>query len=214
MDINQIIGDKSVALVGGADNIDWDSVNKADLVARVNSHWARQGGHCDILYFSCAACLDYRIFTQEELLSQLKFIMINLSHSLFGITEHAQKVWDKAVHRGIPYEFYYHAPARAYQVFNVLRNRQGWDRELSERYDFHPLTGVLATEHLLLSSAKEVFVTGMNLYQSGGVVPDTAGAHSIPQQIAFFRDALKNPRLKLDSEFEAILQKQQPFLLA
>lgn len=203
MDFNSIVDSKSVALIGGADEIDWSEVEKCDLVARVNSHWNRQGGRCDVLYFSCARDLDFSMFEKAELWSQLKFVLVNLSHSLFGeiAAERARFVISLLIERRVPFATYYHAPARAWHLFENLRGKESWERRLSERYDFHPLTGILATEHLLLSSASRVFVTGMSLYQSSGKLPAHAGAHSIPPQVRFFEDSLKSPRLKLDPSF-------------
>lgn len=203
MDFNSIVRDKSVALIGGADEINWTEVEKCDLVARVNSHWSRQGGRCNILYFSCARDLEFSMFEKAELWSQLKFVLVNLSHTLFGsiAAERARFVISLLFERKIPFLTYYHAPARAWHLFEHLRGKDSWERKLSERYDFHPLTGILATEHLLISEARDVFVTGMTLYRCNGELPSHAGAHSIPPQVQFFRDYLNNPRLKLDASF-------------
>lgn len=53
--LQRIIKDKKVILVGG-----WDSdpehnlIQKYDVVVRINNHWNRQKGRCDILYQNCA----------------------------------------------------------------------------------------------------------------------------------------------------------------
>lgn len=207
MELFDLIQNAKVAVVGGADTIDEAVVERSHYVARVNSHWMRQGGRCDVLYFSCAGDLDYRMFWDDKFLSGLKFAMLNFSHTLFGLNAGAKTAGVIRILKEarIPFDGYYHAPAAAWNTFTHLRGRDDWTKALAERYGFHPLTGILAIEHLLLSPAAEVFVTGMNLYQSNGVLPESAGTHSIPPQLRFLRDVSTNPRAKLDATLNSLL---------
>lgn len=212
MELFDIVRGAKVALVGGAETIEESEIEKAHFVARVNSHWMRQGGRCEILYFSCTRDLDYRMFWNDEFLRGLKFVMLNFSQTLFGATAGAKTAGVIRILKAarVPFAGYYHAPAGAWNVFTSLREQRTWERQLSERYDFHPLTGILAIEHLLLSPAESVFVTGMDLYQSNGQLPPTAGTHSVPPQLRFLRDASTNPRLILDPCLKSILDNNPP----
>lgn len=207
---DSLVSQKSVALIGGSDSIEWDEVNKCDLVARVNGHWARQGGRCEVLYYSCADDLDYRMWSDPELWKQLKFAVVNLSHRLFGgyAGEKTNWVISQLIEHCVPIETYVSAPHHAWQVFKVLQEQpQSWSRDLAARYDFHPLTGILAVEHLLLSKAASVYVTGMTLYQQpSGQMPTDAGRHTIAPQIEFLRDAAKWSRLQLSPRLKQILE--------
>lgn len=210
MNFNSYINGKTVALVGGSDEIDWQEVNKCEVVARVNGHWMRQGGRCELLYYSCADDLDYEMWQRPDLFEQLEFAMVNRTHQLFGgyASEKTALVISKLVEHNIPHEFYYNAPGHAWDVFRELRNvKDGlWSRELSERYDFHPLTGIIALEHLLLSSAASVYVTGMTLYQQpDGALPADAGRHSIPPQLAYLKDNIKHKKLILSDRLAHIV---------
>lgn len=210
MNFNEYVNGKTVALVGGADDVDWNEVNKRDIVARVNGHWMRQGGRCELLYYSCADDLDYRMWGQAELYEQLQFVMVNKTHELFGgyAGEKTKFVTRSLIDRFIPFNIFYSAPAHAWSVFEVLRNLSdcAWSRELSERYDFHPLTGIVALEHLLLSSAASVYVTGMTLYQQqDGALPASAGRHAIPPQLAYLKDNLKYEKLILSERLAHIV---------
>jgi hypothetical protein len=208
MAFEDLVRGARVALVGGAASIDEDIVKNADVVARVNSHWVRQRGRVELLYFSAAPDLDYSLFQDDAFWSSLRFMMLNISHRLFGSVagERLGPIIAALLERKIPFQTYCHAPGRAWQVFDVLKNEQSFVRALAERYDFHPLTGMLALEHLLLSSAREVSVTGMTLYRAAdGQLPAHAGAHGIVQQLQFLNDAAKNPKLRLDETLSEIL---------
>lgn len=209
---DELVKDRKVAVIGGCDNINWDAVNSADFVVRVNGHWQRQRGRVDALFYSCADDLDYSIFDDSDLWSDLKFAFVNLSHKLFGgyAAQKTGYVVERLLEREIPIEPYFSVPSRAWQVFTALSELRVWSRELAERYDFHPLTGVLATQRMILSPAQQVYVDGMSLYRrQDGSMPYEVGTHYIDPQIRFFSDVPLD-RCLLNKDMAAVVNGYRP----
>lgn len=205
---------KSVALVGGSDKINWNRVNQCDLVARVNSHWERQRGRCDILYFSCGDDLSIDFLDDPELYDTLKFAWVNASNMLFNgdrqIAKYAE-VCSLIRKRNVQMALYASGPPKAFETFDCLRNlgpRYRWTRDLARRWEFHPLTGMIALYHLGCAETSSVYVDGMDFYvQKDGTLPTTAGTHDIDSQLRFFREftARSGGRIQVSETLSALL---------
>lgn len=206
---NAFARNKRIAVVGGSDDIEWNEVDACDLVVRVNGHWQRQGGRCDVLCYSCADDLNYSMWDDSNLWSELKFALINLAHKLFGgyAGEKTNLVCSLLQKHSVPFETYVGAPAYAWKTFKVLQEcPDTWSRDLAERHDFHPLTGVLAVERMLLSPMHSVYVTGMTLYQKPeGDLPVDVGRHQISPQLEFFQSIAHLQRVILSPRLKAIV---------
>ena len=83
---SDLLRDKTVALVGGHDQVDWDRVNSCDFVVRLNDHWLRQRGRVDILYSSCASDVNHRSIFEDDFCSQIKYMQLNRFHMFFSWT--------------------------------------------------------------------------------------------------------------------------------
>lgn len=196
--MNDLLYKKRVRLIGGCDEDigeSNDAAGRGEVVVRVNSHWKRQRGRCDILFFSCANDLDYSMLEDEELYSTLKLVAVNATPALFGEGggERVATVLSKMLHRRVPVELYYCAPLPAWSTFVQLKKMisggHAWSYDLSNRYHFHPLTGMLALHRLTYSGASLIYVEGMNMYQQpSGRLPRTVGAHSLEGQLRYLRD--------------------------
>jgi hypothetical protein len=187
--------DKRVVVLGGDDDIDWNYVKGFDFVARVNGHWQRQRGRCDILYYSCADDLDMTMFDDPALYDDLKFAWINGSHMLFNGQAQIARflcVTELLKKRNIPMFMYVLAPVRAYQTFVQLRElhpRYEWARRMAERWSFHPLTGMAAVYHLANTPAHSIHINKISFYQKpDGVIPETSGVHDMASQMNFLRE--------------------------
>lgn len=209
---DEFVSGKHVAVIGGSDEIEWDAVEECDVVVRVNGHWLRQRGRCEVLFYSCADDLDYRIFGERALWQSLKWGLINNSHRLFGgyASQKTEWVISQMLEHCIPVETYLSVPARAWEVFAAIKDQRPWSRELAERYDFHPLTGVLAVERMMCSPAASVYVTGMTMYQRpNGEVPFDVGTHYTEPNLQFFRDRRQDERLKLSPRLESVIGQRK-----
>lgn len=213
---HKFLNDKSVAVVGGDDDIDWGWVNKCNYVARVNGHWQRQRGRCDILYYSCADDLDLTMFDDGELYKDLQFAWVNAAHTLFNSAEQLTRfllVTEKLKEQNIPMFMYVLAPARAFEVFERLKElpeKYAWTRELAEKGSFHPLTGIAATYHLNETEAHTVYVDGMNFYQKPNrEIPETHGVHDMASQMKFLKNMwIESEKIILSPKLVEILSQE------
>ena len=146
--------DETVAVIGGDDEIDWPRTLKCDVVVRINNHFNRQGRRCNVVYYSCAEDLGYCDATFERALRLgLRWAWLNMTHSLLCSPDQTYvKAADYCKSQALPYSQYFHGPADIWNTFECLKSAPPvfqWSRELSERYDFHPLTGILAIYHIV-----------------------------------------------------------------
>lgn len=199
-DYKNFLEGRSVALIGGDDDIDWNRVNECSVVVRVNDHWKRQRGRCDVLYYSCARDIGVDIFSYPELYSGgLEWCWLNKTHHIFAQGQNFFTAKAKCAEHKVKQLQYWHAPMELFHLCEPLQHLQEeelWTKELSTKYSFHPLTGLLALEHIRLSGAWTIYVTGMSLYREpNGALPGHAGAHSIPPQVSYLRDLMKDDRI-------------------
>jgi len=212
--------DKTVAIVGGDDDIDWKRVLQCDVVVRINDHFARQGRRCNVLYYSCADDLSYcdSAFSRAVDLG-LRWAWLNMTHMLLCAPDQtylrASAYCESAA---IPYCQYFHGPAEIWDTFLCLDkvpDRFQWSRELSNKYSFHPLTGILALYHIIKSSApRSIYVDGMSFYvNSDGEIPRETGRHDNLANIYCLTDMLmesikdpSTPRITLSEKLMGLLQ--------
>lgn len=205
---------KTICLVGGCDQIDWRVVDEADVVVRVNGHWARQRGRCDVVYFSCASDANAeRIFLDPKLWSELKFAWLNITHCLFAQTEIYGSVIMHCHNHSVPRATYVHGPAQLFathQALSDLLPHQEWSKIFAQEYDFHPLTGMLALRHLTLTKAKAIAVEGMNFYQrEDGTIPLEIGRHATEPNIRALYDMwVRDNRISLSETLLTIMDKE------
>jgi hypothetical protein len=214
---DNFLRDKTVALVGGNDEIDWVRVNQADYVVRVNDHFMRQGGRCDVIYTSCATDLDYRAFTHNlrlvpatvalsvtnchELLGDaqpfessslhrtLKFVWANAMPLLFGAKEFAT-VGQYCIDHGIPLGRYYNATKPCYALIrelNPLPAEHQWLKNFVDKYSY-PFNGIVALLHLSLTPLRSLYVDGYSFFTQDGITPKRAGCHHTMEQLRFCRE--------------------------
>lgn len=206
---------RSVCLVGGHDEINWDVVNQADTVVRVNGHWARQRGRCDVVYFSCAedAGAEPMFYAESEIWKSLQFVWLNMTHGLFQQWDVFAGVADACAQHFVPTSTYVHGPGQIFDRFTVLQDlppHHEWSRMFAKQYDFHPLTGVLALKHLALTKAKAIAVEGFSFYQrDDGTLPPDAGRHSIEPNLRALRDVwLDDDRIFLSNRLISLIDHQ------
>lgn len=183
---HSILKGKSIAIVGGHNDVDWARVNKCDLVVRINDHYPRQGGRLDILYHHCGDEADYSMFAKGPIITT-KFIWLNRMQCLFGPSRFswlARYCHDNK----ITWAPYYHAPKSCFDLVVELKgipDEDRWPEDFSEVYDVYAFTGVLALHHLTLYPIRSIYVDGMTFYQEEGVTPVRFGCHSIPKQVDY-----------------------------
>ena len=200
---SNLLRGKSVAIVGGHDDVHWSEVHSKDLVVRVNGHWGRQGGRMDIVYDSCAMDVDHGFYLDPHVYVNLQFAQLNIMHKFWGHTagefNHISRFLSDS---GIPWDFYVHAPLRLYETMEQLRvvpPRHTWAKEFAEEYQIFPFTGVLAIRHLLLQPIKSLYVDGMDLFmdRKDEESPNyrRAGSHYLPPQVKYLRDIENDERI-------------------
>lgn len=189
---------KSVAVVGGHDDINWTAVNSCDVVVRVNSHWLRQRGRIDVLYYSCARDIGLEIIQDNQFVTKPPtWMWLNAAHVLFGKEAGSMpELIDFAEETNIAWDYYWHAPGDAFTIFPLLKqvsDARAWTRDFANSYRFHPLTGILAVYHLTLAPIRSMYVTGMSLYRDkAGNLPKNAGMHEIAPQLQYLQDLIQN----------------------
>lgn len=210
IDYANLLRGKTVSIVGGHDGVDWDYVDDADYVVRCNGHVARQGRRVDILYDSCACDIDHSFYDNRSIQSQLKFVMLNITHVFFSWTASEYKLVTQKLHDAqIPYDIYVHAPAKLFSTMEQLRKippRHQWYLDWIKKWGIYPLTGVLAIHHLLRQPIKSLYIDGMDLGLSQ-ISEDLSkrswlGLHYLPPQRNYLKEVvLKDRRVHASSNF-------------
>ena len=195
-DYYSYIEGRSVAIVGGDDEIDRTAVNGCSVVVRINNHWQRQRGRCDVLYYSCAKDIGLSIFDDEELYSGgLEWCWLNKTHFIFGQGGNFFSAKARCADKGVKQLHYWHAPAELFHLcepLKQLKEDERWTMNLSAKHSFHPLSGLVALEHVRQANPWKIYVTGMSLYRTPqGDLPSHAGAHSIYPQVQYLREIQK-----------------------
>lgn len=199
----ELLRDRSIALVGGDDAVDWNRVEACDLVVRVNDHYLRQRHRIDIIYHSCGTDLNYDL----EPLRQLKFAWFQGMTLLFNAQEYAT-MKRFCLDNAIPYGLYYNATAPCYNLMpelNPISAEHKWLKDFAEAYDTYPFTGIVALRHLELMPCNSIYIDGMTLYTQNGITPIRYARHHTPNQIKYLQDLQSDPRITFNAQLSAIL---------
>lgn len=178
----ELLTNRTVALVGGDDEIDWDKVESCDLVVRVNDHYIRQGHRVDILYHSCASDLLYEL----DPLMDTKFFWLQGMMRLFSKVE-SNTMESFCAERGIPCGTFLNATAPLYALMpelNPLPPEYQWLKDFNETYSY-PFTGVVALKHLEMHSCRSIYVDGMTFYAQNGAIPVRHQRHHTSKQLEY-----------------------------
>lgn len=200
----ELLKGKSIALVGGDDEIDWAKVEFCDLVVRVNDHYIRQKHRIDIIYHSCGTDLNY---DDLEPLKNLKFAWLQGMTLLFGAKEF-DTIRNLCLGAKTPYGVYYNATAPCYNLIaelNPIPPEHAWLKNFSEQYNTYPFTGIVALRHIELMPCRYIYVDGMTLYTQNGITPIRYARHHTPNQLNYLQDLRKDERVTYSEKLNAVL---------
>ena len=186
--------DRSIVIIGGSDAYSCNEIGHYDIVVRINNHWLRQKGRCDVVYttvllkkplhvnqlqvpefrphYAMLNLVDTKYeYNQKEVPNYLTFAEWCQSEQKVKIGFFAQGVWLEQNPYGEQYE---------------------WLNLLHHQYDTKFLTGVVALADIIRYSPKRIFVCGMDMYKKE--VPPGAlfrESHGMPGNIQFLKDVQK-----------------------
>lgn len=164
---HKLYHNRRVAVVGGHDEVAWSLVNTCDTVVRINGHWGRQGGRCDVLYDSCADDFTRDFYFHEDFKARCQLIMANVMPMFVGADGHYRRVVKLCEEIDVPMDMYVHAPIGAWNTTKQLQNvpaRHEWAKDFAARYGY-PFTGILAAAHVAKHEPKTIYLDGMNFYK-------------------------------------------------
>ncbi len=157
---SNLIKHRRIAIVGGYD--EHDSIDRYDTIVRVNSHWFRQGGKCDIIYHN-GGRRDW-----DSSRSRKFYLMPELKQLKFMVIDHAGGVRSDMIDFCTEHEI----PYMTYRKDLKYSSWTPWARELVSRVQEHstrsgdPFTGTAAAMHISRYPILELFITGMSLYSN------------------------------------------------
>ena len=209
LDYRKLVEGRTIALLGGYDEINWRDVHNQDLVVRVNGHHVRQTGRVDIVYDSCAHDVDHTFYADAEFWTDIKFVQLNIIHTFFTMS-HSEYPWISNLlsKNKVPWDFYVHAPHDLFlkmKQLQVVPERHQWIKDFAKEFEIHALTGLVAIRHLLLQPIKSLYIDGMDLFHKVDAhLPRTNWhkLHYMPPQIRYLRSIMSDPRV----EFSAIME--------
>jgi hypothetical protein len=186
-----------IAIVGGYDLPDESELDQYDFVVRTNNHWIRQRGRINGLFHCCTPKLDAeKLIGEKQFKRQVEFVGCpTFAHSFKYFREFCLKT-------GIP--MIGHSPTDS-GPDNAWRLRLGnW---LFKEGVGEPFTGAIAMAYFLSLPVKEVYMTGMNLYQHDPERDEGLIAHNPAVHAKLYAEtAFLDSRLKLDSTLEQALE--------
>lgn len=192
---------KSVLVIGGADHQGFNPKD-FDLVLRVNDHFIRQGGRCDILVHNCCiSAYPGRVFDfLGDSILEVGLVVAN-PHQQPGFKmakkycEYSATIFD-----------YFDFERLVYSKEDELQHQ--WSQVMMEMYDFKPFTGLLAIAYLQHAPVKEIAVTGMDIHVNEKTNPDWVGPHRISAQALWLKHAVAfDGRIRFDKVLNATLDK-------
>lgn len=185
-----------VSIIGGADTID-EYAYEAGIVVRVNHHYIRQGGRCDVAFLSGSEvirqiptdCIPEVVFLYRQISSinlrmiygadpkQNRMMKVLLKNEAFATAQREEQHYNDFLKRceqvKAKINFFLHVPP---DFENVPDVPDAWPHILAQQLGCLPLTGYLAIRKFAAHPhTTEVFVTGMNMY--GGL--ERVGAHNL-----------------------------------
>jgi len=176
--------DKSVAIVGGADEWESEDADRCDIVAQVNSHWLRHLGRCDLLYtrqwLPCACVPSPRVYLDVHgpapdrlwLLRKLRFLDFNIYNKPGP-----------------------HGPDLA------------WCNVFCRELNTMPLTGIMAIRHLTLQPIRSLYITGFTFYAENGKIPERRDSHDLRPQVEWLQNLLRTDlRVSVDETLKKLLE--------
>ena len=196
--LRQLLYNKSVAIVGGHDSIDWQRVNECDLVCRINYHWQRQGGRFDIHY--TGAC-DQKPSFPHHLNGYVAYSLECRYSEDYANYTRAEKLQTAPFLRD------------SYCKPNPHGPEFEWLNSFSNELNTKPFTGFVAIRQITNNPVNRVFVTGMTLYDGEAQTVKTTtglellrrGPHMIQPHVEYLKFLHRSdPRVKFDSELEEI----------
>lgn len=199
---SQLLYNKKVCLVGGAPDVSEPLLETADLVVRVNDHWLRSSGRCDILYLTGAA------LKPALLCDALRPEFLFYSFNMIAEQQHPLEPTLLAFCRrnGITADKFLQVQ---YQHTNPIGPYYEWANVLHKRLRTMPFTGTLAACHLLRFPLKQLALTGFSFYvgmNEPGKIPYKRNSHIIPRQIEYFDElATTDARIVLDDTLRDVL---------
>lgn len=201
------LDNKNVVIVGGASEcVDLEMIENADLVVRVNDHWRKQRGRCDILYAS--GVLPLMIVMGAEPLEP-DWVMFNFNLTLEDLPEQEQFCrW--ADHNAVSYDRFYQCQFRD---LNPRGPGYEWANILYKRINTMPFTGIMAAYHLSLFPVRAIGLTGFSFYQTpSGVIPHNRGPHNLRAQVLLLQTMFgTDARLYCDRTLADILEGKCQF---
>lgn len=96
---------------------------------------------------------------------------------------------------------------RFWRQFGLVR-----EKELHEELKTMPLTGLAAIHAVMPFCSGPVRVTGMNLYQSDGVIPAISGRHALKPQLLLLRKWYRAGSIEVDDVLRALLENEVAIL--
>ena len=147
-DYRELIEGKAVTLIGGGPDI--TSVDYDTLIVRCNTNYLASIQPADILYLSSADNIGQLEANLDQ--DRLKYVWINMNAG------NCQLYSNLCIRYGVPYDYYVRYARETY------RTRNSWYAQFQGKYEFLPLTGVLAMYHIMQYNPASLYVTGMDLY--------------------------------------------------
>lgn len=185
-----------ISIIGGADTID-EYAYEANIVVRVNQHYIRQGGRCDVAFLSGSEvvrqiptdCIPEVVFLYRHVSSinlrmiyggnpkQNRLMKVLLKNKDFAKAQREEQYYNDFLKRCLQVKakvnFFLHVPP---DFENVPDVPDAWPYILAQQLGCLPLTGYLAIiKFAAHPHTTQVFVTGMNMY--GGA--ERVGAHNL-----------------------------------
>ncbi len=191
---------KKVLIVGGAPGYDPKIEHDYDVVIKTNNHIMEQGGRADIIYHSGEPFI-HELLKSKIFRDTTRFIWFDEA----GRTEHFRHVA--------------HAHGIQARTFDTTRKvdkhmfvKHGWLQPIMNRYNFKPLTGIVALLGVLRHDIKSVFVTGMTLYYNPhtGSFPRERGPHDLHACAkCLIEQETYDKRVKLDDSLISAIRDTQ-----
>lgn len=190
---------QSIMLVGGGKTIDWLQVHGKHEMAWINHHWDRKSP-IDIHYVS--GCRDLSEMTTHYRYRP-EFIWMNIPMCYCVPDMRQEPIRQYAIRENKQLGYFFqteHVPT------NPIDPELEWSNTLYRELGTMPLTGIVAIEHLLRQPLAQLFVTGMDFFRTGDILPRRIGPHEIEPQVEWLRRKRHcDRRLTCDARLTEIL---------
>lgn len=195
LNLSKLFYNRSVAVIGGSQLIDWEAVRDCEILIHVNGHHLGKHTHTP---------LSVGVYVRGSITP-----FSSPGYHIAFVTREGDHVADWVRHRQDEIDLVL-VSSETFNLPNPYGPEHEWASNLVRLIKSNPLTGVLAAFHMSRFPFKRIVLTGFTFYSEFGFVPYQRDSHMLLPQVAALAQLSRDRRVVCDANLEAVLSGAVP----